>query len=120
MMKLFLLIVFLIFKLSDSYAYTDPILETYACVGNEVAIAVDQGKWGEYSCNGGEWFMRINEQNPFTIRLEKSREHDSDGLALYNMVPTIPVNPKTRWILKRHWFRGSFSGHFEIIPKRQE
>jgi hypothetical protein len=119
-MKYFLLVSLLIFKIAHSSTYTDPVLETYECDGSEVTVSTNLGEWTEYSCNTREWLIRINEKIPFTVRLEMKRGKMPDEFNYFRMIPTIPVDPMTRWILRRHWFRVSLGGQVEIVPKRVE
>jgi hypothetical protein len=115
MMKFFLLILFLVTKLAHS---SDQItFSGYQCEGDEMTAARLEGKWADYSCSRKEWFIQIESYAPFIGKLKISAEKNSEFYTYYNIVPTIPVGPEIRWILRQHWVRVSPDGVITVVHK---
>ena len=117
-MKYFLLVLFLIFKISHAESHSRPVIEGYECEGPDQTVAMDNGKWGEYYCTEGEWFLSLDGNNPITVRLQPSKDIKSDEYEYFTLISTLPVNAKTRWILRRYWMRVAYNGDVDFIPKR--
>lgn len=117
-MKYFLLVFFLLFKLSHAQTHYAPVFEGYECEGPDKTVALSEGHWTEFSCTEGEWIFRLNEGTPFIARLEKSGVASSDEFDFYNVISTQPVTAEIRWVLRQHWMRVDGRGEIEFIQKR--
>lgn len=138
-MKFFLLLVLLIIKLA--HAQSDDRFATrltsklsisgHQCLGGEVAIAQMSGEWSDYKCSAREWLITVDNLNycseegycteiavgPFIAKLKRSPLKKSEFYIYHKIVPTIPVSPEVRWILRQHWLRVSLNGEIIIVRK---
>ncbi|MBA2405747.1 MAG: hypothetical protein H0V66_13300 [Bdellovibrionales bacterium] len=120
-MKLFLLLLFLVIKISPAFSdehFSSPIMLGQKCQGDEAAAAEISGQWADYHCADQEWMFRLaNEraESPFFGKLVVSNLKKSDYFSYYKIVPTIPVGPEIRWILRRYLVRISLNGEMDVI-----
>ncbi len=117
-MKYFLLLSFLLFKMSHAGTHFAPSFEGYECEGPDKTFSMDNGQWTEFSCTEGEWIFRVNGGEPFIAKLQKSKVATSDEYEFFNVVPTQPVTAKARWILRQHWMRVDGRGEIDFLNKR--
>ena len=102
------------------------------CIGNEITQAELNHQLGDYLCTPSEWLIAVDyinrcsevkgwcteiEMLPITGKLIKSLSIKSNLYSFYNIIPTIPVSPETRWILRRHWVRVSIDGETTVVHK---
>jgi hypothetical protein len=102
------------------------------CKGNEITQAEIDHQLADYLCTPSEWLIAVDNINrcsevkgwcteiemlPITGKLKRSLSIKSDLYSFYNLIPTVPVSPETRWILKRHWVRVSIYGETTVVQK---
>lgn len=114
-MKFFLLLLFLVIKLA--HASNKINFSGHQCQGDEAAVAKMNGKWADYTCPMKEWLIEIEGSSLFIGKLKLSSTKHSELYNYYNIIPTIPVGPEIRWILKQHWARVSSDGEILVVHK---
>jgi hypothetical protein len=102
------------------------------CKGNEITQAELNHHLGDYLCTRNEWLISVDyinrcsevkgwcteiEMLPITGKLKRYLSIKSDLYTFYNIIPTVPVSPETRWILRRHWVRVSIDGETTVVKK---
>ena len=102
------------------------------CKGNEITQAEIDHQFADYLCTPSEWLIAVDyinrcsevkgwcteiEMMPITGKLKRSLSIKSNSYSFFNIIPTIPVSPETRWILKRHWVRVSIDGETTVVHK---
>jgi hypothetical protein len=138
-MKLFLLLLFFI-----KFAHASPdvsfstrlssglSIDGNKCKGYEITQAEINHQMADFRCTRKEWLIVVDHINrcseekgwcteiemlPVTGKLKRSSQKKSNFYSFYNIIPTIPVSPQIRWILKRHWVRVSLSGETIVVHK---
>ena len=112
-------------RLSDSLS-----ISGIKCVGSEITVGELQGEWSDFICQHGEWLMTVDNFNrcindvcteayvaPVIVKLVLLPHTITDEETYYSILPTIPVDPETRWILRRHWVKFTLSGAGEVTAK---
>jgi hypothetical protein len=131
-MKSSVLLFFFFFNFA--HAYTDVtfaerisakfIISGYKCMGDEFTVAKMFGRWADYKCTSKEWLIAIdpdeseNAGNFITVKLKENQVRKSEFYSYYNIIPTMPIDPKARWLLKRHLVRFSPDGEIKIVNKQ--
>ncbi len=112
-MKTFLLLIFFI-----TSAQASPEISVQKCLGDEFTAAKLNGLWADYRCQSKEWLITINSPNiPFVGKLKISPSKSTEFFDYYNIIPTIPVAPQIRWILRQYQVQISINGEILVVHK---
>lgn len=114
-MKFFLITFFLC--INSAVASNELVISGQQCLGQEVTEAKMDGEWIKFTCPNEEWLIEIASITPFIAKLNLSTVKSSELYTYYNIVPSIPVDPKVRWILRQHWVRAYQNGEIEVVHK---
>lgn len=102
----------------------------YHCEGSEVTVGIDRGAYLDVACTDKEWMIFVDNVNrcvedacteievlPITARLKFKPHLPSAEYRSYSIVPTMPVGPEVRWILRRHHLKVDMNGAIEVQKK---
>jgi hypothetical protein len=98
------------------------------CSGDEVTVGKDFGTYMDVRCTNQEWMIYVDNINrcsqgkcteievlPFTAKLKFKKHVISDQYRFYAIIPTMPVGPEVRWILRNHHLRADMSGSILVL-----
>ena len=114
-MKFFLINLFLGGNLA--FAANEVVISGQQCMGQEVTEASMNGEWTSFTCPREEWLIEIQNTTPFIAKLNLSTVKRSEIYTYYNIVPSIPVEAKVRWILRQHLVRVYQDGEIGVVHK---
>jgi hypothetical protein len=100
------------------------------CAGNEVTVGEDRGTYLEVGCTRKEWMIYVDNINscihdacteievlPVTARLKFRAHLPSAQYRYFSIIPTMPVSPEVRWILRRHHLKVDLNGSIQVSKK---